>query len=61
MATSDLLNQLHGRRTPDRVAIVHSLSQCSSRARVRPCRRRTGFRRTPDMQSFEYACRWRAT
>src|SRR6185503_1861409 len=27
VATSDLLSQLHGRRTPDRVAVVHSLSQ----------------------------------
>ncbi|HEX7560288.1 MAG TPA: aldolase/citrate lyase family protein, partial [Usitatibacter sp.] len=26
LATSDLLNQLHGRRTPDRIALVHSLS-----------------------------------
>src|SRR5258706_14980590 len=26
MATSDLLNQLHGRRTPDPIALLHSLS-----------------------------------
>jgi citrate lyase subunit beta/citryl-CoA lyase len=41
MATSDLLNQLHGRRTPDRIAVMHSLSaRAARRARARPLRDR---------------------
>ena len=47
MATSDLLNQLHGRRTPDRIALVHSLSQrAARRARLRPLRWSTASPRT---------------
>ena len=58
MATSDLLNQLHGRRTPERTAVLYSLSH------VLLCGR--AFDRAvvdgisgdlKDMQSFEYACR----
>lgn len=58
MATSDLLNQLHGRRTPERTAVLYSLSH------VLLCGR--AFDRgvvdgisgdLKDMQSFEYACR----
>ena len=58
MATGDLLNQLHGRRTPDRIAVAHSLSH------VLLCGR--AFDRSvvdgistdiKDMQSFEFACR----
>jgi citrate lyase subunit beta/citryl-CoA lyase len=58
MATSDLLNQLHGRRTPDRLPLVHSLSQVllAARAFDRGCV--DGISTDlKDMQSFEYACR----
>lgn len=58
MATSDLLTQLHGRKTPDRVALHYSLSHVLLVARA--------YRRAvvdgisvdiKDMQSFELACR----
>jgi len=58
MATSDLLNQLPGRRTPDRLPLVHSLSQVllAARAYDRACV--DGISTDlKDMQSFEYACR----
>jgi citrate lyase subunit beta/citryl-CoA lyase len=58
MATSDLLNQLHGRRTPDRVAVLHSLSHVLLAGRA--CDRAVvdGISTDlKDMQSFEYACR----
>lgn len=58
MATSDLLNQLHGRRTPDRVALVHSLAHVLLAGRA--CDRSVvdGISTDlKDMQSFEYACR----
>ncbi len=58
MATSDLLNQLHGRRTPDRVAVVHSLSHVLLAGRA--CDRAVvdGISTDlKDMQSFEYGCR----
>jgi citrate lyase subunit beta / citryl-CoA lyase len=58
MATSDLLNQLHARRTPDRLPLVHSLSQVllAARAHDRACV--DGISTDlKDMQSFEYACR----
>jgi citrate lyase subunit beta/citryl-CoA lyase len=58
MATSDLLNQLHARRTPDRLPLVHSLSQVllAARAYDRACV--DGISTDlKDMQSFEYACR----
>ncbi|HET7404234.1 MAG TPA: CoA ester lyase [Usitatibacter sp.] len=58
VATSDLLNQLHARRTPDRLPLVHSLSQVllAARAYDRACV--DGISTDlKDMQSFEYACR----
>lgn len=58
MATGDLLNQLHGRRTPDRIALVHSLSQVLLAGRA--CDRAVvdGISTDlKDMQSFEYGCR----
>ncbi len=58
MATSDLLNQLHARRTPDRLPLVHSLSQVllAARAYDRACV--DGISTDlKDMQSYEYACR----
>ena len=58
VATSDLLNQLHARRTPDRLPLVHSLSQVllAARAYDRACV--DGISTDlKDMQSFEMACR----
>jgi citrate lyase subunit beta/citryl-CoA lyase len=58
VATSDLLNQLHARRTPDRLPLVHSLSHVllAARAYDRACV--DGISTDlKDMQSFEYACR----
>ena len=58
MATSDLLNQLHGRRTPDRVAVVHSLSQVLLAGRAYDRGVVDGISTDlKDMQSFEFACR----
>ena len=58
MATSDLLNQLHGRRTPDRVAIVHSLAHVLLAGRAHDRSVVDGISTDlKDMQSFEYACR----
>ena len=58
MATSDLLNQLHGRRTPDRMAIVHSLSHVLLAGRAYDRSVVDGISTDlKDMQSFEYACR----
>ncbi len=58
MATSDLLNQLHGRRTPDRVALVHSLGQVLLAGRAYDRAVVDGISTDlKDMQSFEYACR----
>ena len=58
IATSDLLSQLHGRRTPERTAVAYSLSH------VLLCGRAFGravvdgiSSDLKDMQSFEYACR----
>jgi citrate lyase subunit beta/citryl-CoA lyase len=58
MATSDLLNQLHGRRTPDRIALQYSLSHVLLAGRA--CDRAVvdGISTDlKDMQSFEYSCR----
>jgi len=58
IATSDLLTQLHARRTPDRLPLVHSLSHVllAARAHDRACV--DGISTDlKDMQSFEYACR----
>ena len=58
MATSDLLNQLHGRRTPDRIAVMHSLSHVLLAGRAHDRSVIDGISTDlKDMQSFEYACR----
>jgi citrate lyase subunit beta/citryl-CoA lyase len=58
MATSDLLNQLHGRRTPDRVAVAHSLAHVLLCGRAHDRGVVDGISTDiKDMQSFEYACR----
>ena len=58
MATGDLLNQLHGRRTPDRIALVHSLSRVLLAGRAYDRSVVDGISTDlKDMQSFEYACR----
>lgn len=58
MATSDLLNQLHGRRTPDRTALIHSLSHVLLAGRAYDRAVVDGISTDlKDMQSFEYACR----
>ena len=58
MATSDLLNQLHGRSTPDRIALVHSLSHVLLAGRAYDRSVVDGISTDiKDMQSFEYACR----
>ena len=58
VATSDLLSQLHGRRTPDRVAVVHSLSQVLLAGRAYDRSVVDGISTDlKDMQAFEYGCR----
>ena len=58
VATSDLLNQLHARRTPDRIALVHCLSQVLLAGRAYDRGVVDGISTDlKDMQSFEYACR----
>jgi len=58
MATSDLLNQLHGRRTPDRIALLYSLSHVLLAGRANDRAVVDGISTDlKDMQSFEYACR----
>ncbi len=58
LATSDLLNQLHGRRTPDRIALVHSLSHVLLAGRAHDRSVVDGISTDlKDMQSFEYGCR----
>lgn len=58
MATSDLLNQLHGRRTPDRIALLHSLSHVLLAGRANDRSVVDGISTDlKDMQSFEYGCR----
>ncbi|HTS85395.1 MAG TPA: CoA ester lyase [Usitatibacter sp.] len=58
IATSDLLNQLHGRRTPDRIALLHSLSQVLLAGRAYDRAVVDGISTDlKDMQSFELACR----
>jgi citrate lyase subunit beta/citryl-CoA lyase len=58
LATSDLLNQLHGRRTPDRVALLHSLSHVLLAGRAYDRAVVDGISTDlKDMQSFELACR----
>jgi len=58
VATSDLLNQLHGRRTPDRVGVMHSLSHVLLAGRAHDRAVIDGISTNlKDMQAFEYACR----
>jgi citrate lyase subunit beta/citryl-CoA lyase len=58
MATSDLLNQLHGRRTPDRAALNYSLSHVLLAGRAYDRSVVDGISTDlKDMQSFEYGCR----
>jgi citrate lyase subunit beta/citryl-CoA lyase len=58
MATPDLLNQLHGRRTPDRVAVMHSLSHVLLAGRAYDRSVIDGISTDlKDMHAFEYACR----
>ncbi len=58
VATSDLLNQLHGRSTPDRIALLHSLSHVLLAGRAHDRAVIDGISTNlKDMQSFEYGCR----
>ncbi|MBL8510158.1 MAG: CoA ester lyase [Betaproteobacteria bacterium] len=58
MATSDLLTQLHGRKTPDRVALHYSLSHVLLVGRAYKRAVVDGISvDIKDMQSFELACR----
>ncbi len=58
LATSDLLNQLHGRRTPDRIALMHSLSHVLLAGRAYDRAVVDGISTDlKDMQSYELACR----
>ena len=58
LATGDLLNQLHGRRTPDRVALMYSLSKVLLAGRAFDRSVVDGISTDlKDMQSFEFACR----
>src|SRR5690606_22482379 len=58
MDTSDLLDQLHARRTPERVAVLHSLSHVVLAARAYDRSVVDGHSTDlKDMQSFEYGCR----
>lgn len=58
MDTSDLLNQLHGRRTPDRVAVLHAASHVLLAGRAHDRSVIDGYSTDlKDMQAFEYGCR----
>jgi citrate lyase subunit beta/citryl-CoA lyase len=58
MATSDLISQLHARRTPDRSALHYSLSRVLLAGRAFDRSVVDGISTDlKDMQSFEYACR----
>src|SRR5688500_13569779 len=58
MATTDLLTQLHGRRTPDRIAVQHSLSHVLLAGRAYDRSVVDGISTDlKDMQSFEDGCR----
>ena len=58
VATSDLLSQLHGRRTPERAAVAYSLSHVLLCGRAFDRAVVDGISSDlKDMQSFEYACR----
>ena len=58
VATSDLVTQLHGRRTPDRIAVLHALSHVLLAGRAHDRSVVDGISTDlKDMQSFEFACR----
>ena len=58
VATSDLVNQLHGRPTPDRIAVMHSLSQVLLAGGADDRGVVDGISTDlKNMQSFELACR----
>jgi len=58
MATSDLITQLHARRTPDRIALQYSLSRVLLAGRAFDRSVVDGIATDlKDMQSFEFACR----
>ena len=58
MATSDLMNQLHARRTPDRIALHYSLSRVLLAGRAFDRSVVDGISTDlKDMQAFEFACR----
>ena len=58
MATSDLINQLHARRTPDRIALHYSLSRVLLAGRAFDRSVVDGISTDlKDMQAFESACR----
>jgi len=58
IASGDLLTQLHGRRTPDRTAVLYSLSHVLLAARAHGVAAIDGVSTDlKDMQSFEFACR----
>ena len=58
IATSDLLTQLHARRTPDRIAVLHSLSQVLLAGRAYDRAVVDGISTDlKDMQAFEFSCR----
>ena len=58
VATTDILTHLHGRRTPDRIAVIHSLSHVLLAGRAHDRSVVDGISTDlKDMQSFEYACR----
>jgi citrate lyase subunit beta/citryl-CoA lyase len=58
VSTADLLNRLHGRRTPDRIGVLHSLSQVLLAGRAFDRAVIDGISTDlKDMQAFEYACR----
>jgi citrate lyase subunit beta/citryl-CoA lyase len=58
MATSDLITQLHARRTPDRIALQYSLSRVLLAGRAYDRSVVDGIATDlKDMQSFEFACR----
>jgi citrate lyase subunit beta/citryl-CoA lyase len=58
IASGDLLTHLHGRRTPERVAVQYSLSHVLLAGRAHDRAVIDGISTDlKDMQSFEYACR----
>lgn len=58
LATGELLNQLHGRRTPDRIAVQYALSHVLLAGRAHDRSVVDGIATDlQDMQAFEFACR----